>query len=78
MRFRGATVIALVFVASAANAGPDRSALRQRCGGDYATYCGDLPPGGPEVQACFRKNIGNLSPACRAEIERHGKSGRKG
>lgn len=63
MRFRGATVLALIFVVSAANAGSDRSALRQRCGGDYATYCDDLPPDSPEVQACFRKNMGNLSPA---------------
>ncbi|MGX9981564.1 hypothetical protein [Methylobacterium fujisawaense] len=56
----------------------DRAALRQRCGGDYATYCGDLPPDGPEVQACFRKNMADLSPACRAEIGRHEKAGRKG
>ena len=56
----------------------DRAALKQRCGGDYATFCGDLPPDGPEVQACFRKNLSNLSPACRAEIDRHENGGKKG
>lgn len=56
----------------------DRTALKQRCGGDYATFCGDLPPDGSEVQACFRKNRSSLSPACRAEIDRHEKGGRKG
>lgn len=57
---------------------PDREPLRAHCSGDYATYCGDLPPDGPEVQACFRKNMADLSPACRTEIDRHGKCGRKG
>ncbi|WIU41586.1 hypothetical protein [Methylorubrum extorquens] len=55
----------------------DRAVLKQRCGGDYATFCGDLPPDGPEVQACFRKNMSSLSPACRAEIDRHEKGGKK-
>lgn len=71
-------VLVLALAATAARAEPDRTALKQRCGGDYATYCGDLAPDGPEVQACFRKNMANLSPACRAEIERQGKGGRKG
>lgn len=56
----------------------DREVLKAHCSGDYATYCGDLPPDGDEVQACFRKNMANLSPACRTEIDRSGKDGRKG
>ncbi|BAU88789.1 hypothetical protein MPPM_0184 [Methylorubrum populi] len=56
----------------------DRAALKQHCSGDYATYCGDLPPDGPEVQACFRRNMAELSPACKAEIGRHEKGGKKG
>ncbi|AWN43446.1 hypothetical protein [Methylobacterium durans] len=57
---------------------PDREALKARCSGDYAIYYGDLPRDGPEVQACFRKNMADLSPACRTEVERHEKSGRRG
>lgn len=78
------TAIALAFMAcnSEAWAGSlaeaDRSALRQRCSGDYATFCGDLPPDGPEVQTCFRKNMAELSPPCKAEIERHRKGDKKG
>ncbi|QIJ78103.1 hypothetical protein GU700_00355 [Methylobacterium sp. NI91] len=79
-------VVALAFVTAACGPGArvdslaeaDRAALKQRCSGDYATFCGDLPPDGPEVQACFRKNMADLSPACRAEIGRHEKAGRKG
>ncbi|WP_449410020.1 hypothetical protein [Methylobacterium komagatae] len=56
----------------------ERAALRQRCSADYATYCGDLPPDGPDVQACFRKNMAELSPACRTEIGRHERVSRSG
>ncbi|AWN39129.1 hypothetical protein DK427_20080 [Methylobacterium radiodurans] len=70
------TVFGLSWTTALAEGG--RDALKQRCGGDYTTYCGDLPPDGDEVQACFRKNMANLSPACRAEIDRHEKGRRKG
>ncbi len=77
------TLVAFAFATSGlvvAQAAPamDREALKARCSGDYATYCGDLPPDGDEVQACFRKNLANLAPACRTEIDRNGKGGRKG
>ncbi|GAA0282446.1 hypothetical protein LNAOJCKE_1463 [Methylorubrum aminovorans] len=77
------TLVAFAFATSglvAAQAAPamDRETLKARCSGDYATYCGDLAPDGEEVQACFRKNMANLSPACRTEIDRHEKGGRKG
>jgi hypothetical protein len=55
----------------------DRAALTASCGGDYAIFCGDLAPDGSEVQACFRKNLADLTPACRAEIGRSEKSGKK-
>ncbi|GJD58903.1 hypothetical protein [Methylobacterium dankookense] len=81
-RFVVTLTIAFAAVGLDARAGspskPDREALKARCSGDYATYCGDLPPDGPEVQACFRKNMADLSPACRTEIGRHERGGRKG
>lgn len=77
------TIVAFAFatsglVAAQAAPAPDWEPLKARCSGDYATYCGDLPPDGNEVQSCFRKNMANLSPACRTEIDRHEKGGRKG
>lgn len=84
MHTRTVVALAIAFsaVALGATAGslskPDREALKARCSGDYAAYCGDLPPDGPEVQACFRKNMADLSPACRTEIGRQERSGRKG
>jgi hypothetical protein len=73
-----ALVLPLAVLASDAKAGPDRATLKQRCGSDYTTYCGDLAPDGPEVRACFQENMANLSAACRAEIGRQAKGGRKG
>lgn len=81
---RTAAALALVFafhgmgVQAGGPTQTDRAALKARCGGDYATFCGNLPPDGPEVQACSRKNMADLFPACRSEIDRQGKSGNKG
>lgn len=73
-----ALLLPLAVLASDVKAGPNRAALKQRCGSDYAAYCGDLAPDGPEVRACFQENMANLSAACRAEIGRQAKGGRKG
>ncbi|WP_232628158.1 hypothetical protein [Methylobacterium sp. Leaf118] len=54
--------------APAAAPGADRDALRQHCTGDYLSFCGDLPPDGPEVRACFKQNKAKLSPGCQAAI----------
>ncbi|MEE7463854.1 hypothetical protein MFUR16E_22925 [Methylobacterium fujisawaense] len=80
------TIAVLILVFGTSNSGaqgrplpqPDRAALKASCSGDYATFCGDLAPDGPEIQKCFRKNMADLSPACRTEIGRHEKRGKKG
>lgn len=75
---RAVVTLALLLLIGPANAGPDRKALKQHCSADYTTFCADDEPDGPEVQACFRRNMANLSPACRTEIERNRDTGRKG
>ncbi|ACA20540.1 conserved hypothetical protein; putative exported protein [Methylobacterium sp. 4-46] len=57
---------------------PDRAALKQFCTGDYLTYCGNFPPDGPEVQACFKQNKAKLSQTCQAAITGYVKAQRKG
>ena len=64
-------------VAAPAAPAPNREALRQFCTGDYLTYCGDLSPDGPEVQACFKRNKASLSPNCRAAIASYAKGQRR-
>lgn len=56
----------------------DRAVLKQYCTGDYLTYCGNLAPDGPEVQACFRQNKAKLSPNCQAAIASYVKAQRRG
>jgi len=71
----------LVLTTGAALAEPvlaDRAVLKQYCTGDYLTYCGNLAPDGPEVQACFRQNRAKLSPNCQAAITSYVKAQRKG
>lgn len=43
--------------------------LRTFCSGDYLSLCAGMDPKGPEVVACFRKNMAKLSPGCRTAID---------
>jgi hypothetical protein len=77
--FRSTLILALT--TGAALAEPvvvDRAVLKQYCTGDYLTYCGNLAPDGPEVQACFRQNKAKLSPNCQAAIASYVKAQRRG
>lgn len=42
--------------------------LKRYCSGDAATFCSDVDPGGPEMNACFRRNMSKLSQGCRRAI----------
>ncbi len=71
----------LPVAASATENTPARQALKKYCTGDYMTYCGNLPPGGPEVEACFKANLKKLSPDCTKAITYYKdeqKAGQKG
>ena len=66
--------LAFVLAGSSANAQGDDSAasdLRTFCSGDYLSLCNRMDPKGPEVVACFRRNMGKLSPGCRAAIDEY-------
>ena len=53
---------------ASAQSGSERQSLQLACGGDYLRLCAGTDPGGPEVRACFRRNMRNLSPECRSAI----------
>ena len=66
--------LAFVLAASSANAQGDDSGagnLRTFCSGDYLSLCNGMDPKGPEVVACFRKNMGKISPGCLAAIDEY-------
>lgn len=55
-------------VAALAEPSPAREALKRFCTSDYMEHCSEHPPGGPEVEACFRANLKKLSPGCAGAI----------
>ncbi|KMO20960.1 hypothetical protein [Methylobacterium platani] len=78
MLLRSTLILALTAGAALAEpAAIDRTVLKQYCTGDYLTYCGNLSPDGPEVQACFRQNKAKLSPNCQAAIASYVKAQRR-
>lgn len=66
--------LSFVMAAGSANAQGDDAAtghLRTFCSGDYLSLCNGMDPKGPEVVACFRRNMGKLSPGCRTAIDEY-------
>jgi len=69
--------LSFVFAVSAANAGlatpmtdEEQAILQQYCAGDFIKFCSGLPPvNGPETQACFQRNMAELSPGCQSAIK---------
>lgn len=78
------TVLALAFFLAPATAalavdpGPFKAEFKRHCTGDYLTYCGNLSPDGPEVQACFKQNSAKLSANCQATITAYQKATKNG
>ncbi len=63
-------------VVALAQSSPARDALKHACTGDYMELCSAYAPGGPEVEACFRSNMKNLSPDCATAITAYKKEQR--
>ncbi|MCJ2124611.1 3',5'-cyclic-nucleotide phosphodiesterase [Methylobacterium sp. J-077] len=66
----------LSFVMAAGSAGAQGNDaatghLRTFCSGDYLSLCNGMDPKGSEVVACFRRNMGKLSPGCRTAIDEY-------
>ena len=74
MLLRLATIVTLISTAAIAAPAPDRAALKRHCTSDYLSFCGDLEPDSPEVQACFKKNKTQLSAACQGAIGGYAKA----
>ncbi|KZB98983.1 hypothetical protein AU375_04786 [Methylobacterium radiotolerans] len=68
--------LGLVVATVPAVAAPDASApkrgnenLRTYCSGDAVTFCSGKDPDSPEMDACFERNMGQLSENCRRAIK---------
>lgn len=69
-KLRFALLLPAMLVPGIASAEPTpiRELLKLSCTGDYLEHCSMHPPGGPEVEACFRQNLRKLSPDCARAI----------
>lgn len=76
--------IALLFViataATALSASPSfafSSEAQQMCTGDAMRLCGHEIPNVPRITACMARNRANVSPGCRAVMDREGAARRR-
>ena len=76
--------LGLIAVAAPALAAPDASAsgrgnkdLKTYCSGDAVTFCSGNDPDSPEMDACFKKNMSQMSPNCRRAIDAYKSGGGK-
>lgn len=53
---------------SAAGAKHGKKELQRYCSGDAATFCGDVDPSSSKMNACFKRNMSQLSENCRRAI----------
>ena len=67
--------LGLIAVAAPVLAAPDASAskrgnkdLKTYCSGDAVTFCSGNDPDSPEMDACFKKNMDQISENCRRAI----------
>lgn len=79
-------ILAVGFIAVAAPvlAAPDASAskrgnkdLKTYCSGDAITFCSGNDPDSPEMDACFKKNMDQISENCRRAVNAYKASGSK-
>ena len=54
--------------ALAERADAHKEALKRYCTGDYLSLCSQFEQGSPALNACFKRNMAKLTPACRTAI----------
>jgi hypothetical protein len=46
----------------------DKDVLQAACAQDYMKLCSGVDPGGKEVEACFQRNMSQMSQGCQTAI----------
>lgn len=68
-------LVAIAVPASAQAPKRGNADLQTYCAGDAITFCAGIDPNSPQMDACFKKNMSQMSPNCRSAIDAY-KSGR--
>ena len=69
MKFLQSTVIAAIILMPALAAAQGTAEQKDACMGDAFQFCGDYIPDATKIEACLRKNIKSISPACGAQFK---------
>lgn len=72
--------VSLVGIAVPASAqAPNRGTadLQTNCAGDALAFCAGIDPNSPQMDACFKKNLSQMSPNCRRAIDAYKEAGGK-
>ena len=51
--------------------------LQTYCAGDALAFCAGIDPNSPQMDACFKKNLSQMSPNCRRAIDAYERAGGK-
>ncbi|AYO84203.1 hypothetical protein [Methylobacterium brachiatum] len=74
-------LLGFIAVASPALAAPTATRgnedLQTYCAGDAITFCAGIDPNSPQMDACFKKNMSQMSPNCRRAIDAYKSGGGK-
>ena len=67
------------FAAPASAQAPERgnADLQTYCAGDALAFCAGIDPNSPQMDACFKKNMSQMSPNCRRAIDAYERAGGK-
>lgn len=74
MRGLGAIVLALAFASPAGAAG---DAAMQACRTDFSKLCAGVKPGGGRGAECLKRHEAELTPACKAALDKFGDCGQE-
>ena len=68
LTLRHATLVAAAVLLAAPAAAQGTAEQRSACMGDAFEFCGSEIPDATRVEACLRKNLKKISPACQSQF----------
>ena len=71
------SLIAIAAPASAQAPARGNADLQTYCAGDAIAFCAGIDPNSPQMDACFKKNMSQISPNCRRAIDAYKQGGGK-
>ncbi|MCJ2124767.1 3',5'-cyclic-nucleotide phosphodiesterase [Methylobacterium sp. J-077] len=71
------SLIAIAIPASAQAPKRGNADLQTYCAGDAIAFCAGIDPNSPQMDACFKQNMSQMSSNCRRAVEAYKSGGGK-